>query len=54
MPPERRKHSKWGRFRRQNRELVLIGILTLIILAIVFGLFYLITSSRFATHGSLG
>jgi hypothetical protein len=53
MPSDRRKHSKWRRFRRQNRELVLIGILTFVILAVVFGLFYAMTSSRYlkATGG---
>jgi len=47
MTSERRKHRKRRPFRRQNRELVLIGILTLVVLVLVFGLFYVMTSSRY-------
>ena len=54
MLRERRKHSRWRRYLRHNRELVIGGFIMLIILAIVFGLFYFLTSSRYAIKGNLG
>jgi hypothetical protein len=54
MPRERRPHNKFRRFLRHNRELVFVVFITLLVLAIVFGLFYFMTSSRYAIKGTLG
>ena len=47
MPWERRKHNRLRHFVRHNRNLVAGGFILLFVLAVVFGLFYFITSSRF-------
>jgi len=47
MRRERRRHSKWRRFVRQNQNLVLAGVLLLMVLAAVAGLVYVMTSGRF-------
>jgi len=54
MPRERRKHSRWRRFFRHHSGRITGVITVLVILAVVFGLFYFMTSSRFVLKSSGG
>jgi len=40
-------HSKWRRFVRKNRELLVVAIILCFVLAAVVLLFWVLTSSRF-------
>ncbi len=54
MPYERRKHSRWRRFVRHNRELITGGLIFLVLLLAVAFLFYYLSSSRFVNQGTAG
>ena len=50
MPWEKRHHSKLKRFLRHNRGFMFIAVLTLIVLALVFGVMYFMSSPNFVNN----
>jgi hypothetical protein len=47
MQPPQHRGRKWRRFFRNNPNLVLVGFFLIIILALVVGIFWVLTSPRF-------